>query len=84
MLAVQGTFDGKTISPNEKIPYQGKRDVIIIFPDNSSREFTPKQPSQSDLAERTSIVESLFGILPSTIADDEIKAAREARYERTA
>lgn len=70
---------------NEKIPYQGKRDVIIIFPDNFDKEFAPKQPlNQSDLAERTAIVESLFGILPSTVTDDEIKASRKTRYERTA
>ncbi|MDR0516910.1 MAG: hypothetical protein LBH25_07700 [Fibromonadaceae bacterium] len=37
---------------------------------------------QDDIAERLAIAESLFGILPPTVTDEEIKEERMKRYER--
>jgi len=31
MLAIRGIYDGERIEPLEKIPFKGKRDVIITF-----------------------------------------------------
>ena len=33
MLTIRGVFDGEKIEPTEEIPFKGKRDVIITFPE---------------------------------------------------
>jgi hypothetical protein len=42
----------------------------------------PKETEQNDIAERLAVIDSLVGILPSTITDEEIKGERMKRYER--
>jgi hypothetical protein len=37
---------------------------------------------QDDITERLAIAESLFGILPPTVTDEEVKKERMKRYER--
>jgi len=77
MLAIQGIYDGVAIKPNEKIPFTEEYEVVITF-------LKPKDKIENeydDVPERLAMAESLFGILPSTITDDEVKAERLKKYE---
>jgi len=80
MLAIQGVYDGVSIKPKEAIPFNEEYEVVITFLKPKIQEIAKEK--QNDIAERLAIAESLFGILPSTITDDEIKEARYKRYER--
>jgi len=80
MLAIQGVYDGVSIKPKEIIPFNEEYEVLITFLKPKVKKVTEEK--QNDIAERLAIAESLFGILPSTITDDEIKEARYKRYER--
>jgi hypothetical protein len=81
MLAIQGIYDGVAIKPKETIPFDEEYEVVITFLRPKERENEEKE--QDDIAERLAIAESLFGILPSTITDEEIKEERLKRYERS-
>ncbi|MCL2259791.1 MAG: hypothetical protein FWC15_00385 [Fibromonadales bacterium] len=77
MLAVQGVYDGVAIKPKEAIPFNEEYDVVITF-------LKPKEKKaieHDDIAERLAIAESLFGILPQTITDEEVREERLKRYE---
>ena len=78
MLAIQGIYDGVTIKPKEAIPFTEEYEVVITF--LKPKDKTEKK--QDDIPERLAIAESLFGILPSIVTDDEVKAERLKRYER--
>ena len=78
MLSIQGIFDGVAIKPKEPIPFKEEYEVVITFLKPKDR--TEKE--HNDIHERLAIAESLFGILPSTITDDEVKAERSKKYER--
>jgi len=80
MLAIQGFYDGVSIRPKEIIPFNEEYEVLITFLKPKVQKAAEEE--QNDIAERLAIAESLFGILPSTITDDEIKEARYKRYER--
>jgi hypothetical protein len=80
MLAIQGIYDGVSIKPKEVIPFNEEYEVLITFLKPKIQKIVEKK--QNDIAERLAIAESLFGILPSTITDDEIKEVRYKRYER--
>jgi hypothetical protein len=80
MLAIQGIYDGKVVVPKGNVPFPGTREVIITFPDSDDN----KPPEDIGVKDRLALLESLFGILPSTITDTEIKEARLQRYERNA
>jgi hypothetical protein len=79
MLAIHGIYDGKVVVPKGKVP-QGTREVIITFPDTNDSN----PPEGIGIKDRLALLESLFGVLPSTITDTEIKEARLKRYERNA
>ena len=78
MLAIQGIYDGETIKPKEAIPFTEEYEVVITFLKPKAK--VEKEPD--DILERLTIAESLFGILPSTITDGEVKAERLKKYER--
>ena len=80
MLAVQGIYDGVAVKPKEAIPFNEEYEVIITF--LKPKEKKAVKMEQDDIAERLAIAESLFGILPSTITDEEIREERLKRYER--
>lgn len=80
MLAVQGIYDGVAIKSKEAIPFDEEYDVIITFLKPRENEVSKKE-IKDDINERLAMAESLFGILPPTITDDEIKEARYERYE---
>jgi F0F1-type ATP synthase membrane subunit b/b' len=80
MLAIQGFYDGVSIKPKEIIPFNEEYEVLITFLKPKVQKVVEEK--QNDIAERLAIAESLFGILPSTITDAEIKEARYKRYER--
>jgi len=80
MLAIQGVYDGVSIKPKDVIPFKEEYEVLITFLKPKIQKVAEEK--QNDIAERLAIAESLFGILPSTITDDEIKEARYKRYER--
>jgi len=80
MLAIQGVYDGVSIKPKDVIPFKEEYEVLITFLKPKIQKIAEEK--QNDIAERLAIAESLFGILPSTITDDEIKEARYKRYER--
>jgi len=80
MLAIQGVYDGVSIKPKDVIPFKEEYEVLITFLKPKIQKVAEKK--QNDIAERLAIAESLFGILPSTITDNEIKEARYKRYER--
>jgi hypothetical protein len=73
MLAIQGIYDGKTVVPKEKIPFDGTRDVIITFPDTDNDEKTT--------AEKLNALQQLAGIASgNTMTLEDIKAARLNRH----
>ena len=74
MLAIQGVYDGVSIKPKDVIPFKEEYEVLITFLKPKIQKVAEEK--QNDIAERLAIAESLFGILPSTITDDEIKEAR--------
>ena len=80
MLAIQGVYDGVSIKPKDVIPFKEEYEVLITFLKPKIQKVAEEK--QNDIAERLAIAESLFGILPSTITDNEIKEARYKRYER--
>ncbi|MDR2593438.1 MAG: hypothetical protein LBC87_01530 [Fibromonadaceae bacterium] len=80
MLAIQGVYDGVSIKPKEVIPFKEEYEVLITFLKPKIQKVSEEK--QNNITERLAIAESLFGILPSTITDDEIKEARYKRYER--
>jgi len=80
MLAIQGIYDGVSIKPKDVIPFNEEYEVLITFLKPKIQKVAEKK--QDDIAERLAIAESLFGILPSTITDYEVKEARYKRYER--
>ncbi|MDR2582112.1 MAG: hypothetical protein LBC75_01360 [Fibromonadaceae bacterium] len=80
MLAIQGVYDGVSIKPKDVIPFKEEYEVLITFLKPKIQKVAEEK--QNNIAERLAIAESLFGILPSTITDDEIKEARYKRYER--
>jgi len=80
MLAIQGIYDGVSIKPKDVIPFNEEYEVLITFLKPKIQKVAEEK--QNDIVERLAIAESLFGILPSTITDDEIKEARYKRYER--
>jgi len=79
MLAIQGVYDGVAIKPKEVIPFREEYEVVITF--LKPRIQKVAEEKQNDIAERLALAESLFGILPSNITEDEIKEARYKRYE---
>jgi hypothetical protein len=79
MLAIQGIYDGVAIKPKEIIPFGEEYEVVITFLKPKNNEVLKEE--QDDIAERLAIAESLFGILPPTVTDEEIKAERMKRYE---
>jgi len=79
MLAIQGIYDGVVIKPKETIPFKEEYEVVITFLKPKIQKITEEK--QNDIAERLALAESLFGILPSTITEEEIKEARYKRYE---
>ena len=78
MLAIQGIFDGVAIKPKETIPFNEEYEVVITF----LRPKRNKAKEKDDIAKRLAIAESLFGILPSTVTDMEVKEERLKKYER--
>jgi predicted DNA-binding antitoxin AbrB/MazE fold protein len=79
MLAIQGIYDGVEIKPKEVIPFSEGCEVIITFLRPESKcAFSEK----NDIEERLAIINSLVGILPSTVTDEEIIEERMKRYER--
>jgi hypothetical protein len=79
MLAIQGVYDGVAIKPKEAIPFNEEYDVVITFLKPKEKRILDEQ---NDIAERLAVIDSLVGILPSTITDEEIKEERMKRYER--
>jgi hypothetical protein len=83
MLAVKGIYDGKVAVPNQPVSITGQRqEVIITFlePAHTQTIHTAKIDATAK-DERIAIAKSLFGILPSSVSDDEIRAERLRRYE---
>ena len=80
MLAIQGIYDGVAIKPKEAIPFDEEYEVVITF--LRPKDKTAMEEEQDDIAERLAIAESLFGILPPTVTDEEVKEERMKRYER--
>jgi hypothetical protein len=80
MLTIQGIYDGVAIKPKEAIPFDEEYEVVITF--LKPKDKTVVEKEQDDIAERLAIAESLFGILPSTVTDEEVKEERMKRYER--
>jgi hypothetical protein len=82
MFAVKGIYDGKAAIPERPVSITGWQEVIITFlkPIHAQTIHTEK----TDVAtndERIAMAKSLFGILPPTIDDNEIREARLRRYE---
>ena len=72
MLAVQGFYNGKIVVPKGKIPYKGKMDVIITFPDIDNDDMA--------VTDKLDALQQLVGITSgNTMTLDEIKAERLAR-----
>ncbi|MDR3001720.1 MAG: hypothetical protein LBU89_10700 [Fibromonadaceae bacterium] len=80
MLVIQGVYDGVAIKPKEAIPFDEEYEVIITFLKPKIKETV--KIKQDDIAERLAVAESLFGILPPTVTDEEVKEERMKRYER--
>ena len=83
MLTIQGIYDGVAIKPKEAIPFSEEYEVVITFLRPKGKKDTDGE--HDDIAERLAIAESLFGILPSTLTDDDIENIKEERlkkYER--
>jgi hypothetical protein len=80
MLAIQGVYDGVAIKPKEAIPFDEEYEVVITFLKPKSKEILKEE--QDDIAERLVVIDSLIGILPSTVTEAEIKEERMKRYER--
>ena len=81
MLAIQGIYDGVAIKPKEAIPFDEEYEVVITFLRPKDEDHS--EEDDSDIAERLSVIDSLIGILPPTVTDEEIKEERMKRYERT-
>jgi len=80
MLAIQGVYDGVAIKPKETIPFDEEYEVVITFLKPRTKEIPEEE--QDDIAERLAVIDSLIGILPSTVTEEEIKEERMKRYER--
>jgi hypothetical protein len=80
MLAIQGVYDGVAIKPKEAIPFNEEYEVVITFLKPKSKEILKEE--QDDIAQRLAVIDSLIGILPSTVTEAEIKEERMKRYER--
>jgi len=80
MLAIQGVYDGVAIKPKETIPFNEEYEVVITFLKPKNKEILKEK--QDDIAERLAVIDSLIGILPSTVTEAEIKEERMKRYER--
>jgi len=80
MLAIQGVYDGVAIKPKEEIPFNEEYEVVITFLKPKNKEILKEK--QDVIAERLAIIDSLIGILPSTVTEAEIKEERMKRYER--
>ena len=80
MLAIQGVYDGVAIKPKETIPFNEEYEVVITFLKPKNKKILKEE--QDDIAKRLAVVESLFGILPPTVTDEEVKEERLKRYER--
>jgi hypothetical protein len=79
MLAIQGIYDGVAIRPEEAIPFDEEYEVVITFLRPKDKKNIEKE--QDDIAERLAIMDSLIGILPPTVTDEEVKEERMKRYE---
>ena len=60
------------IKPKETIPFSEEYEVVITF----LRPKDNKAIEKDDIAKRLAIAESLFGILPQTVTDMEVKEER--------
>jgi hypothetical protein len=80
MLAIQGIYDGVAIKPKEAIPFDEEYEVVITFLRPKSEEHS--EEDNGDIAERLAVIDSLVGILPPTVTDEEVKEERMKRYER--
>ena len=79
MLAIQGVYDGVAIRTKETIPFNEEYEVVITFLKPKNKEILKEE--QDDIAERLAVIDSLIGILPSTVTEAEIKEERMKRYE---
>jgi len=76
MYAIKAVYDGGTFQAQESIPVAQAYDVVITF-------VKPRQTRDTDDAdtqERLDVVESLFGVLPPTVTDEEVREERVSRY----
>jgi hypothetical protein len=81
MLAIQGIYDGVAIKPMEEIPFNEEYEVVITFLKPQKEKLSEKD--NSDITERLAVIDSMIGVLPSTVTNDEIKEERMKRYERS-
>ena len=74
MYAIKAVFDGTGFKPKEPIPVNEEYEVVITFTTPLKSTETPRKLFSK--TEKDKIINSLFGVLPSTIDLDE---AREER-----
>ncbi|MDR0867078.1 MAG: hypothetical protein LBP75_01205 [Planctomycetota bacterium] len=82
MFAVKGVYDGQRFCVEQPLPINHRREVVITFLDPLS-ETAPMPTTAASIDERSAVMKSLFGILPATVTDDEIRAERLKRYENS-
>jgi len=74
MYAIKALYDGTGFKPKEPIPVNGEYEVVITF--TTPVKNSGKQTRSFSNAEKDTLRNSLFGVLPSNIDLDE---AREER-----
>jgi hypothetical protein len=73
MLAIKGIYDGEKIRPLEKIPYNGKRNVIITFLEEPVDEV--------DFEKEMEIIRSMRGITKGLNLTEELLKSRKEDLE---
>ncbi len=78
MLTIRGIYDGKRVKLSEKIPFKGKRNVIVTFLEDPVRDTDPEQEANAirvlrGCAKGTNITEKLLESRKEDLALEEAK-----------
>jgi len=74
MFSISAVFDGTDFKPKEPIPVNEEYEVVITF--TNPVKNTKNQRKHFSKTEKEKIINTLFGVLPSTI---DLNEAREER-----
>ena len=75
MLSVHGYYENGVCIPTETLELKDKQQVIITVLDM----YEPVRVQVAEKERRMAVLQSLSGILPSTITDDDVKMCRTAK-----